>query len=103
MDSIVNKLTEIESAASAIVQHAEVQKEEMEKEYDEKRRIFDSELEAKTQAQIKAIRDELEATTSQILDTQSSESTSTIDALQREYEENHTEYAKEILRRITEV
>ena len=38
MDSIVNKLTEIEDAASAIVQHAEDQKEALNKEYDEKRR-----------------------------------------------------------------
>ena len=45
MDSIVNKLTEIEDAASAIVQHAEDQKEALNKEYDEKRRAFDEELE----------------------------------------------------------
>ncbi len=32
MDSIVKKLTEIESAASAIVRHAESQKEVLERE-----------------------------------------------------------------------
>ena len=36
MDSIVNKLTEIEDAASAIVQHAEDQKDALNREYDEK-------------------------------------------------------------------
>ena len=44
MDSIVNKLTEIEDAASAVVQHAEDQKSQLEKEYEEKRRTFDEEL-----------------------------------------------------------
>ena len=33
MDSIVKKLSEIESAASSIVEHAEVQKEVLDKEY----------------------------------------------------------------------
>ena len=45
MDSIVNKLTEIEDAASAIVAHAETQKEVLDREYDEKRRAFDEDLE----------------------------------------------------------
>ena len=59
MDSIVNKLTEIEDAASAIVQHAEAQKEILDKEYDEKRRAFDTQLENKTLSQIEAIRAKL--------------------------------------------
>ena len=103
MDSIVNKLTEIEDAASAIVAHAETQKEVLDREYDEKRRAFDEDLEKQTQARINAIRDELEKNTSGNLDSQSGASTETIRALQKEYEEKHTEYAHEILRRITEV
>ena len=103
MDSIVNKLTEIEDAASAIVAHAETQKEVLDREYDEKRRAFDEDLEKQTQTRINAIRDELEKNTSGILDSQSGASTETIRALQKEYEEKHTEYAHEILRRITEV
>ena len=103
MDSIVNKLTKIEDTASAIVAHAETQKEVLDREYDEKRRAFDEDLEKQTQARINAIRDELEKNTSGILDSQSGASTETIRALQKEYEEKHTEYAHEILRRITEV
>lgn len=103
MDSIVNKLTEIEDAASAIVAHAETQKEVLDREYDEKRRAFGADLEKQTQARINAIRDELEKNTSGILDSQNGASTETIRALQKEYEEKHTEYAHEILRRITEV
>ena len=45
MDSIVNKLTEIEDAASAIVAHAETQKEILDREYEEKRKAFDAYLE----------------------------------------------------------
>ena len=67
MDSIVNKLTEIEKTASAIVEHAEAQKEVLDKEYDEKRRAFDTQLEAKTQTQIDKIRSELEKNTNRLL------------------------------------
>lgn len=103
MDSIVNRLTEIEDAAAAIVQHAEDQKEALDKEYDEKQRAFDAELEEKTQARIRSIRDRLEQSTSELLDSHSGQSSAAIEALQKEYDERHTEYAREILRRITEV
>ena len=103
MDSIINKLTEIEDAASAIVAHAEDQKTALDNEYDKKRRDFDAALEADTQARIREIRGKLEKDTSRVLDTQSDENTASIEALRKEYEEKHTEYARDILRRITEV
>ena len=103
MDSIVNRLTEIEDAASAIVQHADEQKEALDKEFDEKRKACDAELEKKTQERINAIQSDLEKNTSRLLDSQNGSSDAAIEALRREYSERHTEYAREILRRITEV
>lgn len=103
MDSIVNRLTEIEEAAAAIVQHAEDQKKTLEKEYEEKRRQFDEDLEKKTQARLDEIRGQLEKKTSGILDSKIDASEETILSLQQEYEEKHTEYAHEILKIITEV
>ena len=103
MDSILNKLTEIESAAVSIVQHAEAEKSILDEKYDEKRRQCDLELEAETKKQIQAIQDDLQKKTSLILSSQSDESLAQINALQKEYEENHTLYAQKILRKITEV
>ena len=103
MDSILNKLTEIESAAVSIVQHAEAEKSILDEKYDEKRRQFDLELESETKKQIQAIQDDLQKKTSQILSSQCDESLAQINALQKEYEENHTLYAQKILRKITEV
>ena len=40
MESIINKLTEIESAASAIAEHAELQKSVLDKEYEENKERF---------------------------------------------------------------
>lgn len=103
MDSIVNKLTEIEETASAIVRHAETRKEALDKEYTEKRRAFDEALEAKTETRLNTIRSELEESTSRVLDSQSDSCRELIRSLREEYEEKHTEYAREILKRITEV
>lgn len=49
MNSIVNKLSDIESTAEAIVAHAEEQKPALEREIQDKRDAFDQKLEAETQ------------------------------------------------------
>lgn len=103
MDSIVEKLSEIESAAAAIVEHAEGQKAVLDEEFRGKRRQFDDELEAKTQKRIGEIRKELEKNTSQLLDSQSGANSSSIQSLEEEYSQKHTQYAQEILKRIAEV
>ena len=103
MDSIVKKLSEIESAAAAIVRHAEEQKEVLDHEFREKRNQFDEELEKKTMEKINEIRSGLEKTTSSLLDEQSGENNDSIALLKQQYEINHTKYAKDILKRITEV
>ena len=101
MDAILDKLTEIENAASAIVRHAEEQKDVLGQEFDEKRKKFDEDLENKTKARLEKIREQLEKEQSRVLSSGASEDT--ICSLRKEYEEKHTEYAHEILRRITEV
>ena len=103
MDSIVKKLSEIESAATAVVVNAEAQKSLLDEEFQNARRRFDDELEAKTQARIKKIRYELESSTRNLLDSQTGANSDSIAELKREYEEKHTFYAQEILKRITEV
>lgn len=52
---------------------------------------------------INDIRSELEKTTSSLLDEQSGENNDSIALLKQQYEINHTKYAKDILKRITEV
>lgn len=103
MHSIVKKLSEIESAASAIVEHAEAQKEVLDHEYREKRNRFDTELEEKTSRKIQEIQDSLTAKTQELLKAQEGGRNDTIAALEKEYEERHTWYAQNILKRITEV
>ena len=103
MDSIINRLTEIEETASSIVEHAEEEKAVLDKEYDERRRNFDAELSEKTRERIQAIRDKLDRDSSEILDGGNGAGGREIQALRQEYSERHTEYARNILKRITEV
>lgn len=103
MDSIVKKLSEIESAASAIVEHAEAQKEVLDHEYREKRNRFDTDLEEKTSGKIQKIQEDLAMKTQELLKAQVGGRNDTIAALEKEYEERHTWYAQNILKRIIEV
>lgn len=103
MDSIVKKLSEIESAASAIVEHAEAQKEALDHEYREKRSRFDAELEDRTTKKILKIQEDLNTKIQALLKAQIGGRNDTIAALEKEYEERHTWYAQNILKRITEV
>lgn len=103
MDSVINKLTEIEDAASAIVTHAEEQKAALDQEYEEKKAAFDRELEEKTEKRLQAIRTELEREKQKLLGDQEAGNQGAVELLVREYEENHAQYAREILDRITEV
>ena len=103
MDSIIEKLSDIENTAEAIVEHAEAQKYGIEKKIQAKRDQFDKDLEAQTQKRLDEIRAEAEAKMVQILEGQREKNRSTIDNLRKEYEENHSAYAQEILKHIIEV
>lgn len=103
MNSIVKKLSEIDAAASTIAGNVDAQKQQLNQDYEKKYQEFDMELEAHTTAEIQAIRSKLEEQTSGLLEKQQAASKTYITALQKEYDEKHTEYAQAIFKRITEV
>lgn len=103
MDSIVEKLAEIEKTAEAIVEHAEAQKYEVEREIQAKRDAFDRELEMNTREEVERIRAEAKEQMDQALEEQRLKNRSAIEDLKKEYEERHTRYARQILKNITEV
>lgn len=103
MNSIVSKLSDIEKTAEAIVAHAEDQKPAIEHEIQAKRDAFDEKLEQDTQAKLESIRNRMNENTDRILEEQRQKNRSSIEALLQDFELNHTKYAKEILKQITEV
>lgn len=103
MDSIVKRLSEIETSAASIVEHAESQKEVLDCEMAEKKQEFDEFLKCDTETKLKDIRSHLESRMEEELAKLKQASDDTIRAYNKEYETKHEEYARAILARITEV
>lgn len=103
MNTIILKLSEIESTANSIIEHAETQKERLDQEMRQKTEDFDKNLAADTKAKLDALQENLEIQKNEQLDLLSRENTTLIQALQNEYKQKHELYAQEILKRITEV
>ena len=103
MDSIIQKLSEIETTACSIVEHAELEKETLDKEMQQKTADFDAELAADTKQKLDSLQSRLETKMEKQLSLLRAENAKTIDALKKEYKTKHELYAQEILKRITEV
>lgn len=103
MSSMIERLSEIEETAEAIVEHAEEEKREIEKKIHAKRDAFDRELEIETREKVEQIRAEANSRMEQILEEQRQKNAATIEAMKRDFEEHHDVYAREILKHMIEV
>lgn len=103
MDSIVNKLTEIENAAAAIIRHADEQKKELEQEMRQKQKQFDETLAAETKQRLSGTSDEVERKLSEEKSRLRQEQEAKIQGLTAEYDRRGDQYAREIVKRISEV
>lgn len=103
MDAIIEKLAEIEETAEAIVDSAENQKSEVEKEIQDKRDEFDRKLGEETDKKLEEIRAEGKKIMDEALQNERNKNHSLIDGLEEDFRKNHTEYANEILKKILEV
>ena len=102
MDNIVQKLSEIDHAAEAVVTHAEAEKANLEKRIQDQRDAFDAELEKKTQKDLDDIKAGMERQMADIMARQNRRNDSAIKKLEQDFEEKHTAYAKEVVRHIIE-
>lgn len=103
MDSIVKKLSEIETSAVAIVEHAKSEKDVLKEEMLKKQKEFDDSLEQDTQKKLNDIRTKLEHKMEDELKKQQQMSERSIHMYQSEYNTQHEIYAHNILSHITEV
>ena len=102
MDHIVKKLSEIEHAAEAVVEHAELEKSELEERIQNERNLFDKQLEDHTQKELNDIHKGLKRQMDEILARQNRKNQTAIEELKKNIEEKHTAYAEKIVRRIIE-
>lgn len=103
MDAIIKQIAKIEETAESIVDHAQQQKFEVEQEIQKRRDEFDSELDAKVNGELDAIRTEGKEKMDRVLSLEHEKHRDMIDGLEEEFAAHHTEYAKEILKQILEV
>ena len=103
MDFIIKKLAKIEETAEAIVENAENRKFEVEKEIQEKRDEFDSQMDREIADKVESIRAEGKKKMDVLLVEEHEKHRAAIDNLEAEFAEHHTEYAKNIVKNILEV
>ena len=103
MKSVIEKLAEIEATAQAIVEHAEVRKRDVEKEVMLMRTEFDEKLAKETDEKLQEIRVEREKNLNLKMEEERKKNEHFIEQLKNEFAENHTVYAKEVLKNILEV
>ncbi len=98
MEDIINKLAEIEAAASQIMNDVSEQKKQL--EYDQAVQDFDRAIDEETRKKTAGIREGLETQMKEKLASQESEATRTLEEMEKQYEECHTALAEEIYNRI---
>lgn len=96
MNNIISKISEIESAASSIMDNANLQKQALSKDMEQRTKAFDEQLEAETNEKIQAMRSEMELEMQKQLDLQKQDTDRTIALLDQLYEKNHMQYVDQL-------
>ena len=99
MDHIVKKLSEIEHAAEAVVEHAELEKSELEERIQNERNQFDKQLEDHTQKELNDIHKGLNRQMDEILARQNRKNQTAIEELKKDFlawEEKKIKYQDQI-------
>ncbi len=100
MEKVVNKLSEIESAAVAIMENANAKKKDISDKMDLKIIEFDKKVDAETANTLSELTKRLQAETEQELSELKLCTQKTLDALEDEYNKNHSNLANNIFKMI---
>lgn len=100
MDTVINKLSEIEVAASRILDGAASQKKALEQQQEERIAEYDRQIDEKTAAEIEKLRQELSVARDSELKQLQENSARTLDELDAYYQENHEVLAGQIYEKI---
>ncbi len=100
MESVITKLSEIEVAAERIMDYAQQQKKELEKEMEQRSAEFDVQVEADTAARLESLRQELQGQMEKELADLKVKTEQTLNAMERNYEQNHEQLSDSIFQEI---
>ncbi|MEG0214745.1 MAG: ATPase [Hungatella sp.] len=102
MNNVVDKLSDIEQDAVAIMDNAQVRKKELAKEAEHKISIFDQQLEALTTQKINDLKNKMEVDMQAQLSKQKSDAEKAIQQMEESYLANHEAYVKKLFQAMTE-
>ena len=102
MDTIVNKISEIETAAVKIMNESALQKKELDEESKQRMDAYDADVDKKTEAKLADIRASLEKEKQAELSSLKEAAARTVLNLEKEYAENHETLAAGILKQMIE-
>ena len=94
MDTVINRLSDIEKAAVSVMDGASERKKQMAREMEEKTAAFDAQLEKENQDRISQIRSKMEEELQQELE----DAKATMKRLKATYENRHEEYAQALFK-----
>lgn len=96
MDTVIEKISEIESAAASIMNDANERKKTFAKEMEEQTVAFDAQLEAETNKKIEELRASMEISMNNRLEKQRNDSQKVLEAMEQRFEDHHTQYVGEL-------
>ena len=103
METIAEKLSEIEMTARSIVDGAQEQKHQMEMKMQKQRDTFDADMEKETNEKILKIQSDLATNMEKLLKKQEEQNNNEIESLKQDFKEHRSEYARQILERVIKV
>ena len=100
MEQILNKLSEIELTAQRIMEDCDRQKQQLSEEAEQKCKNYDKQLESRTAAQIRRIRQQLEEEKDSRLAQLRADTDTTFSSLDAHYEQQHSQLSRELFEKI---
>lgn len=98
LTNIVAEISKIEDRARQLTQSAEEEKNSLLKKQEKRIHEFDTSLQLKTEQQISAIQTELQSQNKKDLDLQRAKTNELLEAMQKEFDEKHTQLAQQIVK-----
>lgn len=102
MDTIINQLSEIETAASAVMDDANARKKAFAEGIMLKTTAFDQELNENTDKQLGILRKNMETTLTGKLEKQQKDVGCLLQHMEKNYEDHHREYAAKLFQSLIE-
>ena len=96
MDEVLRKLSEIETAASRIMEGADLQKKALDQQQEARIAEFDLQVEAEADRELERLRGELSGSVEKDLEAMKKNAEASLAGLEQEYQENHQQLASQI-------